>query len=55
MKICDANNCPGCYKCVWIEESSNAMSEYGTEVIEPEIEHPLQELIKETFDGEEID
>ena len=57
MKICDANKCPGCHKCVWIEESSNAMEKYGT-VIEPEIEepdrHPLYDMIKEKFGGEDV-
>lgn len=44
MKICDANKCPGCNKCIWIEESSNAMEKYGT-VIEPEltVEEPYNE------------
>ena len=62
MKICNQNKCPGCYKCIWIEESSNAMEQYGT-VIEPEIEpeieesdrHPLYDAIKEKFGGEEIE
>jgi len=53
MKICEENKCPGCYKCIWIEESSNAMAEYGT-VIEP-VEHPLYDLIKEKFKGEEYE
>ena len=47
--------CKGCEKCIWIEESSNAMAEYGT-VIEPVPErHPLYDKIKEKFGGEEID
>ena len=55
MKICEENKCPGCNKCIWIEESANAMVEYGT-VIEPVIErHPLYDAIKEKFGGKEID
>jgi len=55
LKKCYDNDCPGCYKCIWIEESSNAMAEYGT-VIEPVPErHPLYDKIKEKFGGEEID
>ena len=55
MKICDANKCPGCHKCIWIEESSNAIEQYGT-VIEPEEDkHPLYDTIKEKFGGEEIE
>ena len=51
MKICDANNCPGCNKCIWIEESANAMVEYGTP-IEPEVkEHPLLDAIVKKFNG----
>ena len=52
MKICNKNNCPGCYKCIWIEESSNAMEEYGT-VVEPD-KHPLYAMVIEKFDGIEI-
>ena len=66
MKICDANKCQGCYKCVWIEESSNAMVEYGVP-IEPvtiksaestesdEDKHPLFGIIKDKFNGIEVD
>ena len=38
MKICEANNCPDCEKCIWISESYNAMTEYGTVVEKPEKE-----------------
>ena len=55
MKICEENKCPGCHKCIWIEESANAMAEYG-KVIEPVTErHPLYDAIKEKFGGKEID
>ena len=55
MKICEENKCPGCNKCIWIEESANAMAEYGT-VIEPvEEKHPLYDKIIEKFGGEEIE
>ena len=55
MKICEANKCPGCEKCIWIEESANAMAEYGT-VIEPKEEpHPLTDYVIEKFNGRIID
>ena len=55
LKKCYDNDCPGCHKCIAIEESSNAMSEYGT-IIEPEVErHPLYDKIIEKFGGEEIE
>ena len=28
MEICNKNKCMGCSKCIWIEESANAMVEY---------------------------
>ena len=34
MKLCEANKCPGCYKCIWIEESAHAMYEHGTPIEE---------------------
>ena len=54
LKKCYASNCPGCYKCVWIEESSNAMAEYGTPVEYVEEKHPLEDFIIEKFGGERI-
>ena len=49
MKICEKNKCQGCNKCIWIEESANAMSEYGTEITqEVEVEEIKEE--KEFFD-----
>ena len=54
IKICEKNKCPGCYKCIWIEESSNAMEEYGTVVEVSEKQHPLHDLIIEKFNGVEI-
>ena len=54
MKICEANKCPGCYKCIWIEESSNAMAEYGTVVESVEENHPLEDMIIEKFNGVKI-
>ena len=44
--------CKGCENCIWIEESTHAMIEYGTIV---DKEHPLKELIIETFQGKEIE
>ena len=54
IKICEKNKCPGCYKCIWIEESSNAMSEYGTPIEIEDAKHPLHDKIIERFDGIEI-
>ena len=52
MKICNYNKCPGCNKCISIEESAWAMVNYGT-VSEGE-PHPLLNKIVEKFDGKEI-
>ena len=53
MKICEANKCPGCNKCIWIEESAWAMAEYGTpEKAKP---HPLLDKIIEKFNGKLIE
>ena len=44
-----------CHKCVWIDESSNAMAEYGTVVEKPsppDIDHPLTDYIIEKFGGQ---
>ena len=45
-----------CDKCAWIDGASEAMCEYGT-VVEPDRgdPHPLYDMIKETFNGREID
>ena len=55
MKICNANNCLGCRKCIWIQESANAMSEYGKPIVEQEIPHPLTDYVIEKFNGRLID
>lgn len=52
LKKCYDNDCPGCHKCIAIEESGWAMVNYGTVKIEP---HPLRQQIIEKFDGKEID
>ena len=44
--------CKGCSNCIWIEESAHAMMKYGTIA---DKEHPLKELIIETFQGIEIE
>jgi len=54
LKKCYASNCPGCDKCVWIEESANAMAKYGTVVESVEENHPLQDMIIKRFNGIEI-
>jgi hypothetical protein len=46
LKKCYANDCPGCNKCIWIEESANAMAEYG-KVIEPESKPEIEEPYNE--------
>ena len=43
IEICKKNNCPDCEKCIWIQESSNAMSKYGT-FIEQELK--TEKIIK---------
>ena len=43
-----------CGECIWIDESSNAMSKHGKEVIEEDIQHPLYDMIISTFNGREI-
>ena len=44
-----------CDKCHWIDGASEAMCEYGT-IIEPELDvHPLYDMVKEKFNGEEVD
>ena len=52
MKICEENKCPGCYKCIWIEESGWAMVNYGT--VSKGEPHPLLDKIKAKFQGKEI-
>ena len=55
LRICAENNCPDCEKCIWIQESANAMAEYGT-VIEPKEEpHPLTDYVIEKFNGRIVD
>ena len=51
MKKCEANKCPGCERCIWIEESASAMVEYGTVIVK---KHPLYDKIVEKFQGKEI-
>ena len=47
-----------CDKCVWIDESANAMGQYG-KVVEKEIDlgepHPLLDEIIDKFNGRIID
>tara|TARA_R100000781_G_C4049508_1_gene116988 strand:+ start:610 stop:810 length:201 start_codon:yes stop_codon:yes gene_type:complete len=52
LRICEENNCPDCEKCIWISESYNAMTEYGT--VSKGKPHPLKEQIIEKFNGVEI-
>tara|TARA_R100000152_G_scaffold20717_2_gene15543 strand:- start:10227 stop:10433 length:207 start_codon:yes stop_codon:yes gene_type:complete len=54
MRRCEARKCPGCRKCIWIEESANAMSEYGKVIEPPTIDHPLLDYIIEKFNGVKI-
>ena len=51
MEICDKNECPGCTKCIWIEESGWAMVNHGTIKVE---EHPLKGAIIKKFNGKII-
>tara|TARA_B100001250_G_C19357889_1_gene596308 strand:- start:260 stop:523 length:264 start_codon:yes stop_codon:yes gene_type:complete len=43
-----------CGKCIWIDESSNAMSEYGAQIVVEEQPHPLTNYIIDKFNGREI-
>ena len=54
LKKCYDNDCPGCHKCIAIEESAWAMSEYGTVTVVEPIKHPSYNKIMEKFDGKEI-
>ena len=55
LRICEENNCPDCEKCIWIFESYNAMTEYGTP-IEPVAEpHPLLDEVIKKFNGKLIE
>ncbi len=54
LRICAENNCPDCEKCIWIFESYNAMTEYGT-VIEPEPEPEISSNQKSTFTSIDIE
>ena len=51
IKTCKENQCKGCEKCVWIEESKYAMIANGTPIVN---KHPLYEMIKDKFNGQEI-
>tara|TARA_R100000234_G_scaffold119980_1_gene104659 strand:+ start:896 stop:1117 length:222 start_codon:yes stop_codon:yes gene_type:complete len=45
-----------CDQCQWIDASSGAMEDHGTEVEPDPVElHPLFDEIMETFNGREID
>ena len=46
LKICEENNCPDCEKCIWINESANAMAEYGT-VMKVKVNNQIDERIQE--------
>ena len=43
-----------CGKCVWIDESANAMGEYGAQIVVEEQQHPLYDMIVNTFGGREV-
>jgi len=55
LRICEENNCPDCEKCIWIYESYNAMTEYGTVIKPVEIPHPLLDKIIAKFNGRVIE
>ena len=52
MKICEKNKCPGCTKCIWIEESGWAKTQYAKPLKAES--HPLMEKIIDKFDGKII-
>ena len=49
-----SDNMDECGKCIWIDESSNAMSEYGAQIVVEEQPHPLTNYIIDKFNGREI-
>ena len=53
MELCEANNCPGCNKCIWIEESGWAKTQYSKPV--PDKPHPLLDKIILKFGGTKIE
>ena len=54
LKKCYDNDCPGCHKCIAIEESASAMIEYGTVTVVEAIKHPLYNKVMEKFNGKEV-
>ena len=52
LKKCYDNDCPGCHKCIAIEESGWAKAQYAKPT--PAEPHPLLDEIKEKFGGKEI-
>lgn len=46
LKICEANKCTDCDKCVWIKEAGSAIINYGKETYEA---HPLYNYIVDKF------
>ena len=55
LKKCYTNACPGCHKCISIEESAGAMVDYGTPIESSTNRHPLYNKIKSKFNAIEID
>jgi len=53
MELCDKNKCEGCTKCIWIEESGWAKSEYAKP--KPAEPHPLLDKIRLKFGGTKIE
>lgn len=51
LKLCQANNCPDCEKCIHINESSSAQFMHNKIKETKAIEHPLYNLIIEKFNG----
>ena len=51
LKLCQANNCPDCEKCIHINESASAQFINAKKIKLEAIEHPLYDLIVEKFNG----
>ena len=51
LKLCQANNCLDCEKCIHINESASAQLNYAKGIKIKTIEHPLYDLIVEKFNG----
>ena len=55
LELCEKNNCGGCSKCIWIEESAHAMQEYGTPVKKAKVDMPRKSEKADYFVRKKLD